>query len=115
MKPGGAVVVRDIVRPVNRLDSWVRMNLLTPRYNRTQRRMFAESVRLVLGCFHLGDKSEAEIDAILKDFKRLEVKQVAPCHCTGEYAISRFAAEYGKDFVPAGIGSVIRLEASTSK
>jgi 7,8-dihydropterin-6-yl-methyl-4-(beta-D-ribofuranosyl)aminobenzene 5'-phosphate synthase len=77
--------------------------------------LFAEPVYLVLGGFHLGDKSEAEIDAILKDFKRLEVKQVAPCHCTGESAISRFAAEYGKDFIQVGVGSVIRLEASISK
>jgi 7,8-dihydropterin-6-yl-methyl-4-(beta-D-ribofuranosyl)aminobenzene 5'-phosphate synthase len=72
--------------------------------------MFAEPVRLVLGGFHLGSKNEAEIDAILKDFRRLGVKQVAPCHCTGDYAIARFAAEYGKDFIQVGVGSVIRLD-----
>ena len=77
--------------------------------------IFAEPVFLVLGGFHLGDKSETEIDAILKDFRRIEVKQVAPCHCTGDYAISRFAAEYGKDFIQVGVGSVIRLEASILK
>jgi 7,8-dihydropterin-6-yl-methyl-4-(beta-D-ribofuranosyl)aminobenzene 5'-phosphate synthase len=77
--------------------------------------MFAEPVYLVLGGFHLDNKSEAEIDAILKDFKRLGVKQVAPCHCTGKYAISRFAVEFGKDFIQVGVGSVIQLEASISK
>jgi 7,8-dihydropterin-6-yl-methyl-4-(beta-D-ribofuranosyl)aminobenzene 5'-phosphate synthase len=77
--------------------------------------LFAEPVQLVLGGFHLGDKSEAEIGSILNDFRRLEIKQVAPCHCTGEYAISRFAAEYGKDFLHAGAGSVIQMESSISK
>ena len=77
--------------------------------------LFAEPVNLVLGGFHLGDKSEAEIDAILNDFRRLEVEQVAPCHCTGEYAITRFVAEYGKDIFQVGVGSMIRLEASISK
>jgi 7,8-dihydropterin-6-yl-methyl-4-(beta-D-ribofuranosyl)aminobenzene 5'-phosphate synthase len=74
------------------------------------RDMFSEPVRLVLGGFHLGSKSAAEINAILKDFRRLGVEQVAPCHCTGERAIQMFAAEYGEDFLQVGAGSVIRLE-----
>ena len=74
------------------------------------RDMFAQPVRLVLGGFHLGSKSEAEIDAILEDFRRLEVEQVGPCHCTGERAMTRFALEYGKNFIQVGVGSVIKLE-----
>jgi 7,8-dihydropterin-6-yl-methyl-4-(beta-D-ribofuranosyl)aminobenzene 5'-phosphate synthase len=70
--------------------------------------MFAEPVRLVLGGFHLGSKSKAEIGAILRDFRRLGVEQVAPCHCTGERAIAMFAAEYGEDFIQAGVGRVLR-------
>jgi 7,8-dihydropterin-6-yl-methyl-4-(beta-D-ribofuranosyl)aminobenzene 5'-phosphate synthase len=61
-------------------------------------------VRLVLGGFHLGGKREAEIDAILTDFRRLKVEQVAPCHCTGDQAIAMFAAEYGEAFIQAGVG-----------
>jgi 7,8-dihydropterin-6-yl-methyl-4-(beta-D-ribofuranosyl)aminobenzene 5'-phosphate synthase len=70
--------------------------------------MFAEPVRLVLGGFHLGGKSKAEIGAILRDFRRLGVEQVAPCHCTGERAIAMFATEYGEDFIQAGVGRVLR-------
>jgi 7,8-dihydropterin-6-yl-methyl-4-(beta-D-ribofuranosyl)aminobenzene 5'-phosphate synthase len=76
---------------------------------------FAEPIYLVLGGFHLGSKSEAEIDAIVNDFQRLEVKQAGPCHCTGDLAIAKFAAEYGEDFLSIGVGSVIRLETVTSK
>ena len=71
--------------------------------------MFDEKVRLVLGGFHLGSKSKAEIETILKDFRRLGVEQVAPCHCAGEGAITKFAEEYGENFIRAGVGKVIVL------
>jgi 7,8-dihydropterin-6-yl-methyl-4-(beta-D-ribofuranosyl)aminobenzene 5'-phosphate synthase len=76
------------------------------------RQMFDERVCLVLGGFHLGSKSKAEIDTILKNFRRLEVGRVAPCHCTGDQATAMFAAEYGEDFIQAGVGRVIRLDAA---
>ena len=73
------------------------------------REMFDRPVRLVLGGFHLGGKSKAEIDAILRDFRSLEVELVAPCHCTGDTAIAMFAAEYEEDFIKAGVGKTIVL------
>jgi 7,8-dihydropterin-6-yl-methyl-4-(beta-D-ribofuranosyl)aminobenzene 5'-phosphate synthase len=74
------------------------------------REMFDRPVRLVLGGFHLGGKSKAEIDAILRDFRSLKVEQVAPCHCTGDTAIAMFAAEYGEDFIQAGVGRIIGVD-----
>jgi 7,8-dihydropterin-6-yl-methyl-4-(beta-D-ribofuranosyl)aminobenzene 5'-phosphate synthase len=68
-----------------------------------------DPVHLVLGGFHLGNKSETEISAILADFRRLGVQKVSPCHCTGERAIARFAEEYGQAFVQAGVGKVITV------
>jgi 7,8-dihydropterin-6-yl-methyl-4-(beta-D-ribofuranosyl)aminobenzene 5'-phosphate synthase len=76
---------------------------------RQARSLFNKPVHLVLGGFHLGGKSKAEIDAILRDFRQLGVEQVAPCHCTGDQAISMFAAEYGEDFIRAGVGKMIVL------
>jgi 7,8-dihydropterin-6-yl-methyl-4-(beta-D-ribofuranosyl)aminobenzene 5'-phosphate synthase len=72
-------------------------------------------LHLVLGGFHLGSKSVAEIEAIVNDFRSLGVEQVAPCHCTGDQAISLFAAEYTQDFLPLGVGSVLKFEALASK
>jgi 7,8-dihydropterin-6-yl-methyl-4-(beta-D-ribofuranosyl)aminobenzene 5'-phosphate synthase len=69
-----------------------------------------ESVYLVLGGFHLGDHSRAQISAILADFRRLGVQNVAPSHCTGDRAISMFAAEYGENFLRTGAGSILRLD-----
>lgn len=66
---------------------------------------------LVLGGFHLGSNSQAEILAIIEDFRRLEVERVAPSHCTGDQAINMFAAEFGDKYLSVGAGSVIWLEA----
>jgi 7,8-dihydropterin-6-yl-methyl-4-(beta-D-ribofuranosyl)aminobenzene 5'-phosphate synthase len=63
----------------------------------------------VLGGFHPGSKSRAEISAIVADFRRLGVEQVAPCHCTGATASDMFAAEYGEGFIRTGVGKVFTL------
>ncbi len=65
-------------------------------------------VYLVLGGFHLGSVSAAEIATIVEDFQELGVQKVAPCHCSGDVARRLFEETYGEDFVPAGVGS--RLE-----
>ncbi|MCD6289054.1 MAG: MBL fold metallo-hydrolase [Anaerolineae bacterium] len=71
--------------------------------------LFDEPVYLVMGGFHLGSKSEREIAHIIGRFRQMGVQKVAPCHCTGDRAIRMFAAEYGDDFVPAGVGRVITI------
>ena len=64
-------------------------------------------VYLVMGGFHLGDKSAREVDAIIAELKRLGVRQVAPCHCTGDEAIQQFRAAFSADFIQAGVGAVL--------
>jgi len=79
---------------------------------RKARAMSGDEVYLVLGGFHLGGKSQREIEGILSEFRRLGVRKVAPCHCTGEQAIRMFRQEYGEDFIQAGVGKVIRVPPS---
>ena len=64
---------------------------------------------LVLGGFHLGGKGRREMEGILSEFRRLGVRKVAPCHCTGEQAMGMFRQEYGEDYLRAGAGKVIRV------
>jgi 7,8-dihydropterin-6-yl-methyl-4-(beta-D-ribofuranosyl)aminobenzene 5'-phosphate synthase len=73
-------------------------------------RMFYDRVHMVLGGFHLGGKSEGEIEAILKDFRSLGIEQVGPCHCTGADAIAMFAKEYGENFMHIGVGSAVSID-----
>ncbi len=61
-------------------------------------------VYMVLGGFHLGDTSRRQVKRIIADFRRLGVRKVAPCHCTGDQARRTFASEFGADFILVGVG-----------
>ena len=79
---------------------------------RKAKALSGDEVYLVLGGFHLGGKSRGEMEGILSEFRRLGVRKVAPCHCTGEQAIKMFRQEYGEDYLQAGVGRVIGVLAS---
>jgi 7,8-dihydropterin-6-yl-methyl-4-(beta-D-ribofuranosyl)aminobenzene 5'-phosphate synthase len=66
-------------------------------------------VHLVLGGFHLGGASEARIADIVEDLQQLGVQKVAPCHCSGDRARRAFETAYGERFIPAGVGSRLRV------
>lgn len=69
-----------------------------------------KDILLVLGGFHLIGKSKSEIKQIINDFKKLNVKYVAPCHCTGDLAINMFKMEYGSKFIKTGVGRIIEIK-----
>jgi 7,8-dihydropterin-6-yl-methyl-4-(beta-D-ribofuranosyl)aminobenzene 5'-phosphate synthase len=66
-------------------------------------------VYLVLGGFHLGGASRSRIAGIITAFREIGVQKVAPCHCTGDLAISMFAAEYGDDFIHNDAGKIVEI------
>ena len=66
-----------------------------------------ENVYLVLGGFHLLAMNEHDIKSIIKNFKKLGVEKVAPCHCIGEKAARMFKEEYRDNFIKAGVGKII--------
>jgi 7,8-dihydropterin-6-yl-methyl-4-(beta-D-ribofuranosyl)aminobenzene 5'-phosphate synthase len=66
-------------------------------------------VALVMGGFHLGSASRRQIEHIIADFRDLGVRQVAPCHCTGDRAMRVFAEEYRDDFVKVGVGRMVTV------
>ncbi len=72
--------------------------------------LYGDPVHLVMGGFHLRDKSAAEIEAIIAAFRQMGVEKVAPSHCTGDRAIAMFKDEYAKNFIQGGAGSVIIIE-----
>ena len=74
------------------------------------KQQFKEDIYLVLGGFHLGNASTHEANEIIKEFNRIGVKYVAPCHCTGEQTISIFRNAFGENFIPVGVGKVIEIE-----
>jgi len=78
---------------------------------REVKRQYQGEIYLVLGGFHLGSASDAQVRAIIQEFRRLGVKYAAPCHCTGDRAIGLFRGAFGKDFLPVGVGAVIEIGA----
>jgi 7,8-dihydropterin-6-yl-methyl-4-(beta-D-ribofuranosyl)aminobenzene 5'-phosphate synthase len=72
--------------------------------------LVGDPVYLVMGGFHLGGASNAQISSILEAFRRMGVQKVAPSHCTGDVAIGMFRDEYGDDFIESGVGFIMVIE-----
>ncbi len=68
------------------------------------KQILKKDVYMVFGGFHLMRKSEAELQQIVQDFKKLGVKKVGATHCTGEPAINAFKKAYGKNYISIGVG-----------
>jgi len=72
-------------------------------------KLFDDTLYLVTGGFHLGGVSENKIEAIISELKDCGVKKLGPSHCTGDLAIQKFKQEWGKNFIEAGCGAVIKI------
>jgi 7,8-dihydropterin-6-yl-methyl-4-(beta-D-ribofuranosyl)aminobenzene 5'-phosphate synthase len=68
-----------------------------------------ETVYLVAGGFHLGGEPPSRLESIAKELRRLSVRKVAPCHCSGEGTRSFFREKFGPDYLESGVGRRIRL------
>lgn len=64
---------------------------------------------LVLGGFHLGNASEADLRQIINTFREIGVKKAGPCHCSGDRCRELFKEEYGNDFIEVGAGKIIKI------
>jgi len=71
---------------------------------------FKEDILLVMGGFHLSGEGRKEIQGIVARLQALGVKNVGPCHCSGEMARKLFQEAYGTACVPVGVGMEIRID-----
>jgi 7,8-dihydropterin-6-yl-methyl-4-(beta-D-ribofuranosyl)aminobenzene 5'-phosphate synthase len=77
---------------------------------KTAKDLTKDDVLLVIGGYHLGGKSNGEIEEIVKGFRKLGVRSVGPCHCTGDRARQSFEQEYQENYIDMGVGKVITME-----
>jgi 7,8-dihydropterin-6-yl-methyl-4-(beta-D-ribofuranosyl)aminobenzene 5'-phosphate synthase len=63
-----------------------------------------KNVYLALGGFHRPSPS------IIQEFKELDVKKVAPSHCTGDLFRNKCAQQFKENFIEFGAGKVITIE-----
>ena len=66
-----------------------------------------EPIHLVMGGFHLIGAGGQQLQAAVNGMQALEVEKVGASHCSGMPAIAAFSREYGRDFVPLGVGRVL--------
>jgi 7,8-dihydropterin-6-yl-methyl-4-(beta-D-ribofuranosyl)aminobenzene 5'-phosphate synthase len=68
-----------------------------------------DDIFLVIGGFHLEWATKGRIEKIISAFKRLGVRYVGPCHCSGHKARSLFEKHFGSNYINMGAGKVITL------
>ena len=73
------------------------------------REMRDKPIRLVFGGFHLGRKSDAEMQEIIAGFKSLKVEKCGATHCTGDAQIAMFKKAFGENYIPMGTGRVVEV------
>lgn len=76
----------------------------------TVARSFDDEIYLVMGGFHLSGSGDEKISSVIQGLRKLEVRKIAPSHCTGDLAIKRFRQAWGKDFILGGCGARIWLD-----
>lgn len=69
--------------------------------------LFDQEIYMVIGGFHLGAATDAELTKIIEEFRTCGIEKVGPCHCSGERCRVRFSDEYKENFVDIGAGKVI--------
>ena len=74
----------------------------------TQRKK--ESIRLLLGGFHLLRKEPQQIKDTISQLQNLNVQTVMPAHCSGDLAKEMFESLYAQQFKAAGVGRRIVLD-----
>ena len=68
-----------------------------------------KDIYMVFGGFHLLRHSEKDVERIVQQFRAFGVQKCGPTHCTGDKAISIFKENYGKDYIPMGVGKIIKI------
>jgi len=71
--------------------------------------LFDRPIHLVFGGFHLRNKGDAEMEAIIGRFRELGVETCGATHCTGDRQIALFKEAFGENYVPMGTGRVLRI------
>ena len=53
--------------------------------------------------------TDDEIKNTVDGLHKMGVIKVAPCHCTGARALQMFEQVYGKNFIKAGVGTILKF------
>jgi 7,8-dihydropterin-6-yl-methyl-4-(beta-D-ribofuranosyl)aminobenzene 5'-phosphate synthase len=68
---------------------------------------FNKNIYMVFGGFHLLDKSEKEMDAIISEMKAIGVVKCGATHCTGDKQIQMIKDSFGEGYFELGVWKAI--------
>lgn len=69
-----------------------------------------KKIHLVIGGFHLFLSWRFTSAMVVKQFKKLGVEKVAPCHCTGNTSLNQFQNHYKENFIKVGTGTIFEIK-----
>lgn len=69
-----------------------------------------KKIHLVMGGFHLYKSWRFISSMIVRQFKKIGVEKVMPCHCTGEVASEQFQKHFKENYIKAGAGTIFEIE-----
>jgi 7,8-dihydropterin-6-yl-methyl-4-(beta-D-ribofuranosyl)aminobenzene 5'-phosphate synthase len=73
------------------------------------KKALSSDVYLVIGGFHLLNKTDSQVRDIVNEFKKLGARKTAPTHCTGDEAISLFKEAYDDNFIQVKVGQELKV------
>jgi 7,8-dihydropterin-6-yl-methyl-4-(beta-D-ribofuranosyl)aminobenzene 5'-phosphate synthase len=71
--------------------------------------LLRKDLLFVMGGFHLEWTSTSRIEKIISAFKKMGVRCVGACHCSGDKARKLFEKHFGKNYINIGAGKVIAI------
>jgi 7,8-dihydropterin-6-yl-methyl-4-(beta-D-ribofuranosyl)aminobenzene 5'-phosphate synthase len=74
------------------------------------KKFLKKEIFLLLGGFHLKNKKDKEILKAIKKLKKLDIKYVAPSHCSGDRAKELFYKEFRENYIESGLGANINFK-----
>jgi 7,8-dihydropterin-6-yl-methyl-4-(beta-D-ribofuranosyl)aminobenzene 5'-phosphate synthase len=69
-----------------------------------------KEIYLVMGGFHLGGRPQSDLELISRRLRELGVNNLGASHCTGDQAIALFKKDFGKNYIPLGVGKEIDIQ-----
>jgi len=82
---------------------------------KTAQKFLNKKILLLLGGFHLHNKTDKEVLEIIKTIQKLDTKFVCPSHCTGVRAKELFQEKFRQNYINGGVGIKIEFKEDIKK
>ena len=68
-----------------------------------------EKINFLCGGFHLKDSSNSEIEQVIDELEKLDIKLIAPTHCCGDKSVRHFKEKFGSRCLDVKVGMCFEI------